>query len=422
MSTNYSTKRLQDYIEKYKRGEKVDKFLQEPPTTLEESKLWDYTFWKTQPVTQLDTIIALPRVINSNLVKSEEVIRMIKPYEWFRIDINNDSQMNDVVTFLNKYYVADKNKNKCYNQVFTKEYLRWELGDRAYINCIMPYNTDTSKIGGVICATVREMQLFNLSTDVAYVTHMCLHPKLRDNRLTELFVQETVRQMGTLNCQIGYFTTTNYVPTPVCRSDIYYRPINYEKLYNNGFVRLDKDKMSDLPLAIAEYTVNKAANRGVKLTEQYVEAAYELVCNYQEKYNLYEKYTLEQFIKTFLDNSVVSSYVILNSDDEVLDFYSYVKYDVKSLTKQDVTINCARMHLYTSTEITPLTIFKSAIISASLENVDMLVCTEVMENMEVVYDNVNKFLKNTMTLGSYQYYNFYNWECPELSPEQVCLY
>ena len=73
------------------------------------------------------------------------------------------------------------------------------------------------------------------------------------------------------------------------------------------------------------------------------------------------------------------------------------------------------MFIYSSNEITPLSLFKNAIIDASTENIDVFMCSDIMENNEICYDNVNKFTQTS----SVAYLNTFNWECPEISPEQV---
>ena len=181
-------------------------------------------------------------------------------------------------------------------------------------------------------------------------------------------------------------------------------------MYKFDYVTLDKK--SDLPLAINEYKIS-TTSKGVKMTTENAQEAYDKLCEYQERYNIYEIYTLEQFIRTFLDNANISSFVI-KENGVVKDFYSYHKY---SLKKNSDIINVAKMFIYTSNEITPLSLFKNAIIDASNENIDVFTCSDIMENNTVCYDNVNKF---TQTKGNL-YFNTYNWECPPISPEQIML-
>ncbi|AYV76475.1 MAG: N-myristoyltransferase [Terrestrivirus sp.] len=427
---DYSFSRIQDYIAKVKNNEDVTDFLLKHPKTKEDAIKWDYKYWKTQPVTQIGKVAPLPKIINKEILnKHKEEVKMLEPYTWKNFDLNNDADMEEVVKFINKYNVSDENSK--FKYVYTKENIKYMLShkqNRGYIfGMTATSNKDETSsdknstiTGGIVCFTIKKLQLFDLVKDVGSVKYIGIHPKLRDKGLAKILMNETIRRLTAMNIEMGDFRTNLYIPTPVCKVEYYYRPINYKKMYELGYVKLENVK--ELKRAIDEYKVDHIVkSKGVKLSSQPIEKmkqAYDILCDYQDKYNIYEKYTLEEFIHTFMNNKSISSYVILNEDGDVQDFYSYTKYGMKSLEKNDSTdsIRVAKIHTYTSTEITPLSIFKSAIIDASNESIDLFTSTDVMENLEVLYDNFNKFVKGE----TFVHYNFYNWECPELSPEQVC--
>lgn len=421
MSGNYSAKRMKEYLLKSEKGEDVSNFLFTPPKNKEQAQLWDYKFWQTQPVTQLDSIATLPKIINNDLehLKTDNETIMYKPYEWKEFDLNNELELSNVVNFLNKNYNDhndEKNKKK-FSQIFTNDYIKWVLDVKNKKGGVLGIVAN-SKIGGIICFTIKNMQCFDLTTEVCDVMYMCIHKSLREKGLAELMMKELTRRTVQKGIKIGMFSTYSYVPTPICEITEYQRPINYQKLYNLGFVTLDNK--NELPLAISEYKI-VSTSKGTKMSVTYIEEAYKKLCEYQDKYNIYEVFTLEQFIETFLDNNCVSSFVIMDKDNNVKDFYSYYKYSIKDnkIIKNDESdenvIKCAKMFIYTSNEITPLSLFKNAIIDAYGEGADVFMCSDIMENNEVCYDNVNKFTQTT----SIAYLNTYNWECPEISPEQI---
>jgi glycylpeptide N-tetradecanoyltransferase len=424
---NLSKRRLNEYLNKLAKNEDITDFLFETPTDKEEALRWTYHFWKDQPVIQINEIASIPQIIDRKLASKidlEKETVMLKPYEWHIYDKTNiNDDLDIIVDFFNKNYYSgpryespeDKNK---FNQFYTKKYLSWLLG----INYIILSIKFGTKIGGVMCIKIKKMQLFDIEKNVGDIVMFCIHPKLREEKLYNLFAKEATRLLCKDNINIGTFLTTKYIPTPVCKVEFYHRPINYRKLQKAGFVHLkNAGDAHELNVAIDEFKVSNQSPRGIKMTTQHIQEAYDILEKYSEKYNICERYSLESFIQTFMDDSVVGSYVILDDDGRVQDFYSFYKIVLKKKTPETININdlvkMARMHTYTSTIITPLTIFKSAIISASIENMDVFTCTDVMENLEILYDNFNKFSKGL----SYKWINFYNWECPNISTEQICM-
>jgi ribosomal protein S18 acetylase RimI-like enzyme/predicted DNA-binding protein YlxM (UPF0122 family) len=427
----YSFSRIQEYIDKMQNKEDVSNFLLTHPKTKEESVRWNYKYWKTQPVTQIGSNASLPKLINNQiLTEIKEQSKMLQPYEWKDFDLNNATDMDEILKFINKYNVSEENSK--FQYVHTKDSIKSMLSHNQHKGYIFGVTTNSSEtnanantniIGGIICYTVKRLQLFDLTKEVGTVKYIGVHPKLREKGINKMLMNEVVRRLKLLNIEIGSFKTDVYIPTPICKVEYYQRPINYKKLYETGYVKLDN--VEELKTAIDDYSIHSTAkSRGVKLCDQPIDKikqAYDILCDYQDKYNIYEKYTLEEFIHTFMNSKTISSYIIMSDDGTtVQDFYSYSKYTIRPIKLDPKNLNntlrVAKIHTYTSTEITPLTIFKSAIISANNESCDLFISTDIMENLEILYDNFNKFVKG----DTYIYYNFYNWECAELAPEQLC--
>ena len=413
MAVGYTPKQIKSMIDQYQKGVDVGNIVTAHPRNANEAKGWTYEFWETQPVTQMNKKAALPRIINEsirdNYTDKQTETKLPDKFSWK--DYTNRS--DDVCQFLNKYYKSDTK----FVQVFTPEYLKFAIPEK---NGEILAVEAGGKICAIICMTTNRMQLFDKEKDVVHVPFICIHPKLRTKNLFNVLIEEVKRRYLSKDgpVEIGYFTTSVYIPTPVCRTENYNRPINYEKLYDTGFVKMEK--VEELAKAIEEYVVHKPKKYDysptiVPLSMENSQRVYEILCEYQNKYNVHNKYSYDEFCEVFLNKSVVKSYVLLEKD-EITDFFSFYTYMQRNV-QNDKTIKTAKMFLYTSDTITPLTIFKYAIYYASKDEADLFVCTDSMENLEVVYDNFNKFTRgNTITN-----YNFYNWETAEMSPEQLCL-
>lgn len=407
--------RLLDYLERSKRGEDVSNFVLDYPKTKDEAKTWDYKYWSKRSIPKLGEAQATVNIIDQDL-KSKLVtqVKMFSPYSWIEIDLSNDKQVDDICTFLNKNYKLDKGDN--FRLYYTKEYIRWSLGPK----CKMIGIHCNGIIGGIIAASIKICKIFEKGLQVADINYLCIHPKLRGKGLAQMFIDEITRNMCNDNIVVGSFTTQRYIPTPICKTEFYHRPLNYEKLYNANFIRLESN--ISLDKGVSTFMIQyKHKHKVVRMGADHYDEVYELLCKYQDKYNFYQEYSREEFEHYFKNSNIVSSYVILNDSGDILDFYSYYKlpyYVVGSEKGNKVAgyINAVYMHMYTSSSVTQLTIFKSAVLCAYEEGNDVLNCTDIMENIDILFDNFSKFCKG----GGYLYYNFYNLTCPQVSPQQIC--
>ena len=410
MTEEYTLGRIKKYTDKILNGEKVDSFRFVFPRNKEESVGWKYDFWDMQPVTKQGTKVGVPRIIDSKVSSNNTVGLAPRPYEWYECVPDEK-----VITFLNKYFVEmiDAAKDKIV-QCFDIDYLKWYIGSTGKLLCAKTVVNGVEHIGAVCVLCFRTMQLYTKKYKVCETKYMCIHPKLREKGLCEAMITEICRIAHNNDAIVGMFFTERYISVPVCKVYRFDRPINYKKMLDMGFIVLENSK--ELDIAINEYKPLKSGSIGVPMGEKDVDTVMELLNKYQDKYNIYEIYTRESFVETFMNNPVVKSFVI-KKDDTVVDFFSYVKTKHKLNRNKDKEeyLLVGQMFMYTSNTITPLMIFKSAIIeAANRDKCDMFTCTDTMENLDVLYDNVNKFIEK-----SYVWMNFYNWECPEISCQQL---
>ncbi|AYV83552.1 MAG: N-myristoyltransferase [Hyperionvirus sp.] len=411
--------RMLDYVNRRKNGEQLPDFILDHPTTKEEAKNWDYKFWSNRLVPKLDEPSPLVGIIDAQLKDHivNEPIKMFEPYEWFKLDSN--SNLGEVVTFLNKYYNADSSKDE-FRPHHTAEYMKWSLGEKFKIIGIRAAN----KIGAVVAVTVKKLQVFSKLVDVGDVNYLCIHPHLREKGIAPKLIDEVIRQLASEGVIVGMFATDKYIPNPFCRTELYNRPLNYERLCNAGFIKLERNVSLDKAVSTCMIQY-KNKQKVIKMDHTHHKTAYNLLCTYQDRYNVYRRYTFEEFLVAFSNSNIVSTYVILNDKNEIDDFYSFyklayhvLKYAVQpKKTNVPEFINAAYMNIYTSLNVTQLTIFKAALLSARDEGMDIFICSDMMENLDVLFDNVSKFTKGS----KYLHYNFYNMKCPEISPQQVCF-
>src|SRR6185312_9492406 len=105
------------------------------PQSITEGKKFKYNFWKNKPVQQFETIVvgskSIEDITQRKVYSSDEPIKLPASMKWVQLDmnLNNDSNNNplldDVVNFLNEYYVL----NDKFGFNFTKDFLKWTLGN-----------------------------------------------------------------------------------------------------------------------------------------------------------------------------------------------------------------------------------------------------------------------------------------------------
>lgn len=387
------------------------------PTTKEAASARAYKYWVTQPIQKLNEQVGLLSVIDPDLVETKQNTpqsQMYAPYTWESFDLTRDAQL--ICDFLNKHNITSK-ENEYFRYNYTPEYLSWSLGSNYIIVGFKAGNA----IGGLIAGHIGTYQVFNRELPMCVVNHMCIHPKLRNKNLAPKLIDELTRLCGQRNIQVGSFMTNIYAPRPACKVEYYNRPINYEKLRANNYINMDA--MMELDKAKVAFNITHDFKYPtIKMTPAHAEKAYNLFCKYQDRYNFYRKYSFDEFVSTFITSPVISSWVILNKDSEPVDFFSYYKlnlYNVQSKDNPalDKFINVGYMYMYTTDVVTQLTIFRAVLKVASEESIDLFCATDAMENTDILFDNLSKFIQGS----TFRYYNFFNLKVPDMKPEQISV-
>jgi len=410
-------KKLINYIEKLKIGEPVNNPILDYPRNKDDANNWVYDFWKNKPVQNVTNDSTLISIIDENIKNSyTKQVKMISPYEWV---IFEDKDLDDIVEFINKYNCEKKDKFRTF---YSKDFIKWMLGTNHNNYKMLGIKTNNI-IGGIILASIGTYQLFNKELLMGDIKLFCIHPKLRKKGIAQLLIDEMSRLLINDNVISGSFATNRYVPSPISCAENYHRPLNYEKLHGAGFVQLENGV--DIDKAVSVLQIKYKHKHKVKLMEpQHYKKVYELLCEYQDKYNYYQKYSFDEFVHHFGNSDIVSSYIITENGN-ILDFVSYYKLpyfvaESEKNTKLPKYINNACMNMYTSLNVTQLTIFKTAILCAYEETknecIDVFTCYDIMENMDILFDNFSKFTRGKKSM----YYNLFNITCPQLSPQQIC--
>ncbi len=415
---------LQSYMDDGKKKEERDK-----ERIYEEFIDKNHKFWNTLPVPRMDEkrVGGVVKEFNQGDVKEEEY-HLPKEFEWSSLDLRDKEVCEEVVKFLNKY-----NNNTEFRPNYTNYFLEWLLGvglesyNPNYCLgvrvSIAPSSTTegspgSGRLAGLIAGQIVKTQVNRHILDMGQVELMCIHPKLRNKRLCTVLIKELIRRYQINGYTCATYTTYRHVAKPLCTINNYHRAINLKVLLESGFTKVQNVSLKSLKKAyrLPEEPAN-GKDKFVKMKEEHVEKAYEVLNEYMNKYNYHPIYSEEEFRQIFFNNKVVTSFVVLDDDGNVTDFSSYYLQPARvcnSKKDKHPYIRVGYLFYYTSLLETSYRMVKDTLIMAKKGGVDVIDAYNVMEN--------ENLLKELMFEEgrSKSYYYLYNRYYETMNNDQVC--
>lgn len=383
------------------------------PKNYDDALNQEYKFWNTQPVTKLKEIVMNDSAIKNNDNISTDQTQLIDGFEWDVIDINNKEILGEVSDFINKYYVQDL-KNE-FRLCYPPEYIEWLYKTHNHI-ILAIRSSKNNIICGLICGKVMKMQVNKNKLDLVEINLLCVHPKLRNKRMTPILITEITRLFNLKGYNYAMYNSNTYLPTPFATSKYFHRALNLEKLLETKFTRIDgKIPLHDIQKKL-ELPDNVTNNNFIEMEECHIEGTLNIYNKYMEKYNFHPIYTLDEFKYHFFGNSYIKTFVMVNNGI-VTDFASYNVHQSKVLknNKKYNYIQRASLYYYTCISETQYRLIKDLLILAKQNNVDVFDATDIMENWCVLREL--GFEEGT---GLSHYY-LYNWKIKPLKNIQVAF-
>lgn len=387
------------------------------PKNKESALKWDYKFWDTQPVLKLNEIVSIDSQIEQDKQQidiKENPFELPVEFEWKKYDLNVMETCETVATFLDKYYVEDKNHE--FRLHYSAKLIEWLYKNSN--NIAIGVNVRKNNVlAAFICGKVVKTQVNRNKLDMIEVNLLCIHPNLRSKRLAPVLIKELSRQFNLLGYSKGLYTAGNYLPTPILTTNYYHKAINVKTLHETGFFKLDP-KTPIKNVIKAHQLPEQIINKNFKQAElKHSDEMYTIFNKYMEKYNLHPLFTKEEFNHIFFENEFVVCYVIENESGNVLDFISYYIMQSRVLkhNEKHKFINKAHLYYYTSLNNTPYLLIKDMLIVARNNGMDVFDATDIMEN-----NNVLTELGFEHGTGVLNYY-LYNWKIKPIKNLQCSL-
>lgn len=405
------------------------------PTNLTTAKTHNYNYWKSKPVKSFDeeTISSEniePNLENRKVYSSNSPIKLPNTMTWVKIDVDNIEAMNVVSQFLNSYYLIDDSGKFMLD--YNTEFLKWAIGSNSICLAIMSKESNT--MYGFISASFKIMTVFERTQKFAVVDFLCAHPKFRTKNIAQTLIDEIVRQIVKTGVNQGCFTTERFIPTPISTIRFYHRPLNYIKLQQYDFMDLEITKPANKkdPVKIQARFDIKGNASCIPMTVEHINEIKSIYNIYMSKYNIYTKFTEDQLIHNLLGNpNIVKSFVYLDLNGKVLDFFSYYKLDSRIVNSEN-KINAGYLYLYSLNSINPTHFINDLMRVMKNDNMDVLNVTDTMAMSELLYTDSLQFNQDSEDESftkSYQlgfikgsgkiYLNFFNWKCPAILPSLI---
>lgn len=166
---------------------------------------------------------------------------------------------------------------------------------------------------GFICAIPFSLQIHKSTLDKCVeVKNLYLHPKVRGKRLTPILIAEITRRVTYNGTITAFYTSSVTITRPLCKARYYQRLINVAKLVSVNYKELARGSTIPRLQAKMELESNPLSSKNWRKLKDSkdVSEAYQLLCDYLEKFAIHQTFTMEEFVHWFVkSDSSVQVYV-----------------------------------------------------------------------------------------------------------------
>ncbi|KAK6264251.1 hypothetical protein QUC31_012384 [Theobroma cacao] len=384
-----------------------------------------HKFWESQPVGQFKDLgdSSLPEgPIEAPTPLSEvkqEPYNLPNMYEWVTCDIDSDEMCTEVYKLLANNYVEDDENMFRFN--YSKEFLHWAVRPPGYFKSwhIGVRVKSSKKLVAFITGVPARIRVRDDVVNMAEVNFLCVHKKLRSNRLAPVMIKEVTRRVHLENIWQAAYTAGIVIPTPITSCQYWHRSLNPKKLIEVGFSRLGARMTMSRTIKLYKLPESTVTPGFRKMELRDVPAVTRLLRNYLSQFVVapdFSEHDVEHWLLP--TEGVVDSYIVESSEThEITDFCSF--YTLPSLilgNQNHSTLKAAYSYYNISTKTPLLQLMNDALIVAKQKDFDVFNALDVMHN-----ESFLKELKFGPGDGSLHYY-LYNYRIRNtLKPSELGL-
>ncbi|KAL9644126.1 hypothetical protein ABK040_005591 [Willaertia magna] len=386
-------------------------------------------FWDNQPVPKIyEKVKQIGEIEHRTLEQvSTTPLTLPKGYEWYNLNVNDEEDLNKLYNLLEGNYVEDD--DAMFRFAYPKEFLKWALTPPGFRNDwhVIVRTQQTGLFVGFIAAIPMDIKLkeeeYKENVKMVEINFLCVHKKLREKRLAPTLIAEVTRRVNLQNIWQAIYTAGTLIPRPISKARYYHRSLNPEKLIDIKFSIIppgfQRNFSNPMEMTKKYYKLNeKDKVKGMRaLKEEDCEQACDLLNRYLDNFKVAPHFTLEEFKHWFLfRENVIYSYVIVNDNNQVLDFISFYHLPSTIIGNQKYKVlKAAYLFFYAPMNTNIELLLKSLLIEAQMTDFDVFNCVNIMDN--------SKFLEKLKfgTGDGYLYYYLFNFKFPDLDPKEVGL-
>lgn len=387
-----------------------------------------HDFWSTQPVPQSRSELTSIDEDGPITLLDKEKLRK-EPYEvlsedggvykFSSFDINSETHLKELYVLLCENYVEDY--DSLFRFEYSEEFLKWALmapGWKPEWHVSVRDGGGNGKLMAFISAVPCKFRIRANSIESVEVNFLCIEKSLRNKRLAPLLIKEVTRRVNLDGIFQALYTAGISLPEPIGTAQYYHRPLNFSKLLTCNFTYLPPNRTVaqmenyyKLP-AKAAFTTRPLCLEDLPLVCELLEL-------YLKKFALAHQLNLEECAHWLLPRKdVVYSFVVLDEDEKIVDFFSLYSIPSSILNQPEIpfkSIQVAYLFYYSvSSEIRLLPLIKTVLQEASKLGFDVLNCLNLMDNQDSVLDA----LKFGAGDGQLRYY-LYNWKTKSVKPSEI---
>ena len=250
------------------------------------------------------------------------------------------------------------------------------------------------------------------------INFLCVHAKYRSFRIAPVLIKEITRRTHLQNIWQAVYTAGILLPKPISKCKYYHRNLNFKKLLDVKFTYMNPK----LNLARSKQIYKLPSETSIpglrKMELRDVEEVHKLIMNYVSKFDIHPVFTLDEVKHWFIPREgVVFSYVIEDLEKkEITDFISFYSLPSSVLNNdKHKTLFAAYSFFNIANKVSLKVLLKNALILAHQKGFDVYNALNIMENEQVFTE-----LLFGSGDGSLKYY-FYNYQCPEIKPDNLAL-
>lgn len=378
-------------------------------------------FWNKQPVPNYldyeDPGHKEGEIEKDNKVEDvpKEPFGLLEGFVWADVDVTNPDELSEVYNFLYENYVEDD--DNMFRFDYSREFLTWALTPPGFYKDwhIGVRVQKNKKLVGFITGIPVHVHANGQKFKAAEINFLCVHKKLRSNRLAPVLIKEVTRRVHLKDIWQAVYTAGTLIPTPITLARYYHRSLNPKKLIDVKFSSLPPGQNITRMVKLYKLPEETKTPGLREFKPKDVHQVTKLLMDYLSTHKVYTKFTEEDVKHWFLPRKeVVYTYVVENDKKitDLISFYclpsSILKHEkYKKLKAAYAFYNIAQSVSYTQ-------LMEDALILASSEEFDVFNALNIMNNSEVFKD-----LKFSMGDGNLHYY-FYNWTLSgPLAPKDV---